>query len=67
MALAPVVRDALARIVTETREREAEVTAEDLLPPVMAHRAPLVQVVANLLGNAVKFVGPGVRPRVPSW
>ena len=34
------------------------------LPPVMANEAVLTQCIANLLGNAVKFVAPGVKPRV---
>ena len=34
------------------------------LPRVLAHQPTLVQVIANLLGNAVKFVAPGRRPVV---
>jgi signal transduction histidine kinase len=34
------------------------------LPRVMAHEPTLVQVVVNLLGNAVKFAAPGRRPIV---
>lgn len=37
------------------------------LPPVMAHYATLVQVVANLLTNAAKFVAPDTRPEVAVW
>lgn len=34
------------------------------LPPVIAHEPSLMQVVNNLFSNAVKFVLPGVLPRV---
>jgi two-component system sensor histidine kinase/response regulator len=34
------------------------------LPTVLGHPASLEQCVSNLLGNAVKFVAPGVTPRV---
>jgi PAS domain S-box-containing protein len=49
----PGFDDALADIVIATR-----------LPVVLANRAALTQCVANLLDNAIKFVAPGVRPRV---
>lgn len=34
------------------------------LPAVLGHETTLGQSVSNLLNNAVKFVGPGVRPHV---
>lgn len=34
------------------------------LPAVRAHEPTLVQVLANLLGNALKFVKPGVTPHI---
>lgn len=37
------------------------------LPPVEANPAALTQVFSNLLGNAVKFVPPGVAPRIKVW
>ena len=41
-----------------------EVNLTKPLPRVMGHEAYLSQVISNLLGNAVKFVGPGVHPEV---
>lgn len=40
------------------------VEVPDALPPVRAHQAYLSQIFTNLLGNAFKFVAPGVPPRV---
>jgi PAS domain S-box-containing protein len=37
---------------------------QEPLPEVTGHRSTLVQVLANLLGNAVKFVPPGQTPEV---
>jgi PAS domain S-box-containing protein len=42
----------------------ADIQVEGRLPKVWANQAGLTQVVSNLLGNAVKFVKPGVFPRV---
>jgi PAS domain S-box-containing protein len=37
------------------------------LPAVIANEASLIQCFSNLLGNAVKFVAPGVKPQVRVW
>jgi signal transduction histidine kinase len=42
----------------------AEVIVETPLLPMCGHETFLTQIVANLLGNAVKFVAPGGRPQV---
>ncbi len=42
----------------------ADITVASPLPRVLANEAALTQVVSNLLGNGVKFIAPGVRPRV---
>jgi signal transduction histidine kinase len=36
-------------------------------PPVWGNEAMLMQIFSNLLGNAVKFVAPGVRPEIKVW
>jgi signal transduction histidine kinase len=33
----------------------------------MGHEGFLTQCIFNLLGNAVKFVAPGVKPRIKIW
>ena len=42
----------------------ASVAIEGRLPTVIAQEAYLTQVLSNLMANAVKFVAPGVAPRV---
>ncbi len=45
----------------------AEISLERTYPRVLANEAGLTQCISNLLGNAVKFVAPGVVPRVRVW
>ena len=45
----------------------AEIDLEGEFPPVLGIEAVLTQCLSNLLGNAVKFVAPGVTPRVRVW
>jgi PAS domain S-box-containing protein len=46
---------------------KAEVVLKGEFPVVLGNEAMLTQVFSNLLGNAVKFVGAGVRPHVRVW
>ncbi len=50
--------------VRETSPPGTRLEVEEPLPAVAGHRSTLVQVLANLLGNAVKFVPPGAAPEV---
>ncbi|MBD2531796.1 CHASE3 domain-containing protein [Nostoc flagelliforme FACHB-838] len=62
--LTNVVEEALKQLSKELQEQQAEVTVAKPLPPAMAHRSTLVQVVTNLLSNAMKFVQPGIKPKL---
>jgi len=42
----------------------AEITVNRPLLAMRAHEASLTQCITNLVNNAVKFVGPGVKPQV---
>jgi signal transduction histidine kinase len=66
LELGKLVEAAMAEMRDELAQAGAEVRAElpPGLPPVLAHRAASVQIVANLLSNAAKFVPPGRRPVV---
>jgi signal transduction histidine kinase/CHASE3 domain sensor protein len=65
--LSRVIAEGLSQLDAELRERQVQVTVEEPLPQVMAHRITLVQVVTNLLANAIKFVKPDVQPQVRVW
>jgi len=62
-----VVDDACGQLATELKERGAEITVDRPLTRVMAHRMVFGQILANLLTNAVKFMGPTTRPRIRIW
>ena len=63
--IGPLIEDIL-RSYPELREKAA-ITVEQPLPAVIGHEGYLSQCVANILGNAVKFVAPGVQPKVRVW
>jgi len=67
ITLAPVDVEGLVREVIdqlELRPPRAEVAIATPLLPVLGHELLLAQALGNLLGNAVKYVVPDVRPRV---
>src|SRR5581483_10683852 len=68
MELKPVeVRDLIGQIIHERPELQppqAEIRVEGPWPAVLGHEASLTQCLTNLLANAVKFVAPGVKPKV---
>jgi len=46
---------------------QADIFIQPNLPPVLGNEAALTQCFSNLLGNAVKFAKPGVKPVVRVW
>jgi PAS domain S-box-containing protein len=64
LALIDVVREAVHGLEADIRARSASIEVVEPLGHVAAHRETLRSVVANLLGNAIKFVAPDVVPRV---
>jgi PAS domain S-box-containing protein len=66
--LEPIDVDRLLREIVQERPElqpgKVEIRIESPLRKMCGHSASLTQCVTNLLDNAVKFVAPGVRPRV---
>lgn len=62
--LAMVIQGCLHRLADEIEARQAEVTVEGDLPTVYTEPVLLQMILINLLTNAIKFVAPGVCPRV---
>lgn len=46
------------------KQAGAKIDVEKPLPPVLAHEQALVQILTNLVDNALKFIAPGVIPHV---
>jgi len=67
VSLEQVVGEVLAQLEGEIRRRKARIRVEKPLPEVMGHQPILVQVLSNLLSNALKFVAPDRSPRVRVW
>jgi PAS domain S-box-containing protein len=65
--LAPLVAEVLFQLESEIHERGAEVSVQAPLPEVISHHGTLLQVVMNLISNAIKFVDEGVKPKVRVW
>jgi PAS domain S-box-containing protein len=71
LPLEPVDLEQLLRGIVDTYPMlsadKAEVGLKGEFPVVLGNEAMLTQAFSNLLGNAVKFIGPGVRPHVRVW
>lgn len=67
VSLAAAVKDALTLLNGEIKQSGAQITVDASLSEVMGHAPTLAQVISNLLGNAIKFVPPGVKPSVRVW
>ncbi|HYG24120.1 MAG TPA: ATP-binding protein [Verrucomicrobiae bacterium] len=68
LQLEPIATDTFIRDILlsypDFSPARAHIHIPNTLPAVMANRAAMTQVVSNVLGNAVKFVEPGVFPNV---
>jgi len=64
VSLEAVVERAIEDLAHPIRDSKAEVRFRKPMPSVLAFESVLVQVVTNLLGNAIKFVPRGTQPLV---
>ncbi len=55
---------ALFQCANEIEQSRAHIPTCQPLPTVQANEATLTQVLANLLSNGLKFIAPGVEPRI---
>ncbi|RPH41259.1 MAG: sensor histidine kinase [Planctomycetota bacterium] len=62
--LDPLVRAIVDEMAPELTQREAVVKLARPLGTVQGNAGMLAQVILNLVSNAVKFVAPGIPPRV---
>jgi signal transduction histidine kinase len=62
-----VVESVLGRLQDDIQEKNASVESPGPWPSVLAHEPTLIQVVFNLVSNALKFVATGESPRVRLW
>lgn len=60
------VAEAIERVKADAKSRHALICVRAPLPEVHAHYVTLVQVIANLLSNAIEFVE-GTSPQVQIW
>src|SRR5580658_7541168 len=58
-----IVRD-LIDVYPHFHPDRADIQVQGTLPIVLGNESYLTQCFSNLLGNAVKFVAPGVKPRI---
>ncbi|MDB5104932.1 MAG: signal transduction histidine kinase with CheB and CheR [Fibrobacteres bacterium] len=63
-SLDDAVGEALSQLEKEIRDRGAEVSVARPLGNVMGHSSLLATILMNLIGNALKFVESGTRPKV---
>jgi PAS domain S-box-containing protein len=64
VSLQKLVPEILQQYVNSPR---AETSIRNELHTVLAHEPSLTQAISNLLCNAVKFVAPGVMPKIQIW
>jgi signal transduction histidine kinase len=64
LQLPAIVERATAQVAGAVAERHAKIVVEEPLPAAVGHDATLVQVLANLLGNGIKFVPAERTPEV---
>jgi signal transduction histidine kinase len=64
VSLSQVVKEALDQLDAQLQESGANVKVQEPLPAVLGHGPTLSQVVANLVGNGVKFVPRDRKPQL---
>jgi signal transduction histidine kinase len=61
------VKRVLQDLYEQIHSKNAAIDIADPLPSVWANDSVLTQILTNLLTNAMKFIAPGVPPRIRIW
>ena len=64
VSMAALVSEAVDNVAAAIARRDAEVIIDPELPPVLGDRPRLLEVMQNLIENAVKFLGDQTQPRI---
>jgi K+-sensing histidine kinase KdpD len=64
ISFAEIVKDALERVDGQIKTHQVDVKIQNDLPMVFVDKERLIEVVQNLVDNAVKFMGKQKNPRV---
>ncbi|WP_026840198.1 sensor histidine kinase [Citrifermentans bremense] len=67
VSLSEVLADAARQLELTSWGKSYRLEVRDHLPDVVGHHTVLVQVVLNIMGNAIKFVPKGVVPELEVW
>ncbi|MBW4606029.1 MAG: response regulator [Hassallia sp. WJT32-NPBG1] len=65
--LSAVIAEALSQLNAELRQTNAQVTVVKPLPVVWGNHSVLLQVMVNLVLNAIKFIDANIEPQVRIW
>ncbi|MBW4450351.1 MAG: response regulator [Spirirestis rafaelensis WJT71-NPBG6] len=65
--LSAVIAEALSQLNAELRQTNAQVTVVEPLPVVWGNHSVLLQVMVNLVLNAIKFIDANLEPQVRIW
>jgi PAS domain S-box-containing protein len=67
VSLSQVLKQVHADLAESIAQKDAQIAIALPVKDVIGHEATLNQVVANLLSNALKYMAPGVKPRIRIW
>jgi signal transduction histidine kinase len=65
--LGSALQRVLAQMSEEIQLRDAQIEVEHPLPAVWANATVVDEILTNLLTNALKYVEPGVAPKIRVW
>jgi PAS domain S-box-containing protein len=65
--LSEIVAKVLEQLDEQINQKQAEIIVIEPLHQVIGNQTILVQVIVNLVSNALKFVNPGIQPVIHIW